>query len=81
MARELVESGPQSKAAILKKQGLSPLVLSIPAAAAMVGLSENAAIPLFRAWNIPILPMGPSRRVVRVADLERLLDALAEEAV
>lgn len=73
--------GTQSKAGILKKQGLSPLVVGLPVAAAMLDLSENAARPLFEAYNVPILEMGPTRRGIRVSDLERLLLSLAKEAV
>ena len=79
-ANPFPQPGPQSKAGILAKSGLSPLVVSVPAAAAMIGLSENAAAPLFRTYNIPVVPVGPTRRVIRVADLERLLAILAEEA-
>lgn len=81
MAHQIHGGGPQSKAAILERNGLSAFVVSVPAAAAMIGLSENAALPLFQQRNVPILPMGPARRVVRLSDLERLLDELAKEAV
>ena len=73
--------GPQSKVAILDKAGVQPLVVSVPTAAAMVGLSENSALPLFRERNVPILTVGKQRRVIRVADIERLLDELAKEAL
>jgi len=71
--------GAQSKAGILKKQGLAPLVVGLPAAAAMLDLSENAARPLFEAYNVPVLEISPTRRGIRVADIERLLDLLAKE--
>ena len=73
--------GPQSKVAILDKAGVRPLVVSVPTAAAMVGLSENSALPLFRERNVAILAVGKQRRVIRVADIERLLDDLAKEAM
>lgn len=77
----LIKPGPQSKAGILAKTGLSPLVVSVPEAAAMIGLSENAAWPLLETYKVPILPVGPNRRVVRVCDIERLLSILAKECV
>lgn len=71
--------GAQSKAGILKRQGLSPLVVGLPAAAAMLDLSENAARPLFDAYNVPVLEIGPTRRGIRVSDVQRLIDLLAAE--
>ena len=75
------EFGPQSKLGILRKQGLSPLVVSVPAAAAMIGLSENSALPVFEEHKVPVLPLGPTRRVIRISDLDRLLEVIAREVL
>lgn len=67
-----------TKVEILKKQGLSPLVVGLPAAAAMLSLSENAARPLFDAYKVPVLKLG-ARRVIRVSDIEHLIELLASQ--
>lgn len=76
----ITSGGPQCKSAILQRAGITPLVLNVSAAAALIGLSRNAAVPLFEQRRIPIIAIGATRRVVRVADLERLIENLADEA-
>jgi hypothetical protein len=47
----------------------------------MIGLSENSALPVFEEHKVPVLPLGPTRRVIRISDLDRLLEVLAREAL
>lgn len=72
-------SGEQSKAAILARSGLMPLVVSVPEAAALIGLSKNSARQLFEERAVPIVSMGKTRKVVRLADLQRVLEEIARE--
>lgn len=77
---EFNNSGLQGKHQILMRSNLRPLVVSLPEAAAMIGLSKNTARHLFEERDVPILKLSEARKVIRITDLERVLDEIAKEA-
>ncbi|MCP4381455.1 MAG: helix-turn-helix domain-containing protein [Hyphomicrobiales bacterium] len=69
----------QGKQAILAKSNLSPLVVSLPEAAALIGLSKNTARQFFNDRAVPIIRLGGSRKVIRISDLVRVLEEMVKE--
>lgn len=54
----------------------APLAVSVETAAHMLGISRATAFTYVRSGEIPSLKLG-GRRLVRVRDLEAVLDRLA----